>query len=72
MQMPVLDGFAATSSLRSLGFTAPIIAVSGNALLSDIERFKQVGGNAFLTKVFPECYSRISFNILVSMLIECM
>jgi CheY-like chemotaxis protein len=52
LMMPVMDGFEATQLLRALGFTAPIIAVSGNAKREDMDRFLLCGGNSFLTKPF--------------------
>ena len=48
--MPVLDGFAATRQLRSMGVTIPIVAVTGNALKEDRELFRQAGVDAVLTK----------------------
>ncbi len=35
-----------------VSYTDSIIAVSGNALVSDIHKFKGVGGTAFMTKPF--------------------
>lgn len=48
--MPVLNGVDATRILRARGFTLPIIAVTGNALLEDCEAFLSVGANEVLTK----------------------
>ncbi|NRA22976.1 MAG: response regulator [Oleispira sp.] len=54
-QMPVMDGFDATRSIRSSGepyANIPIIAVTANALSSDKERCLQCGMNDYLSKPF--------------------
>lgn len=48
--MPVLDGVRATRAIRSLGVTVPIVAVTGNALDEDTERFIRAGANEVLSK----------------------
>ncbi|KAI9140651.1 hypothetical protein BKA69DRAFT_503207 [Paraphysoderma sedebokerense] len=48
--MPVLDGHEATIQLRSKGFNIPIIAVTANALNTELERCKTEGFNEFITK----------------------
>ncbi len=50
LQMPVLDGLAATEELRSLGFRNPIVAVTARAFATDRERSFAVGCDAFVAK----------------------
>lgn len=50
MQMPVLDGIGATCELRAKNYQGPIIALTANALASDIERCMSVGCNGYSPK----------------------
>ncbi len=59
IQMPVLDGLAATETIRALARpdaqTIPIIAMTANAFDEDVQRSIQAGMNAHLSKpVEPE------------------
>ncbi|KAK9761817.1 hypothetical protein K7432_013008 [Basidiobolus ranarum] len=49
-QMPVMDGYEATTEIRKFNPWTPIIAISANTVKSDVERCFQVGMNAFLAK----------------------
>ena len=52
MQMPILDGYAATRQLRQIGFTIPILAVTGRVLSEERKKCFEVGCDDFLAKPF--------------------
>jgi signal transduction histidine kinase/ActR/RegA family two-component response regulator len=49
-EMPVLNGPQTAKRLRSLGYTCPIIGVTGNVLPDDVRVFKEHGANIVLAK----------------------
>jgi polar amino acid transport system substrate-binding protein len=50
IQMPVMDGFAATRHIRALDRDIPIIAITANAMKEDLEKTLEAGMNAHLNK----------------------
>ena len=49
-EMPIMDGYQATRTLRNLGNFGVIIGLTGNAIKEDIDEFKNHGVNTVLTK----------------------
>ncbi len=50
MQMPRMDGYEASKSLREMGFTRPIVALTADAMQGDMDRCIASGCNAYLSK----------------------
>ncbi|MBL8812561.1 MAG: response regulator [Planctomycetaceae bacterium] len=50
MQMPIMDGFTATQTLRAQGLRTPIIAFTANVMEQDRLRCSEAGCSGFLTK----------------------
>ena len=50
IQMPVWDGNQACSALRGEGYRKPIIALTANAMLGEIEQSREAGFDDFVAK----------------------
>lgn len=57
LQMPQMDGFAATVHIRrNLGLKTPIIALTANAVKTEIDRCFELGMNDYVLKPFNEIH----------------
>jgi PAS domain S-box-containing protein len=67
VQMPLLDGIAATERLRELGCRTPIVALTAHALAGERERCLHAGCNAHVTKpILPDALLSLVDGIVTS------
>ncbi|MEQ9307490.1 MAG: ATP-binding protein [Marinoscillum sp.] len=61
VQMPIMDGYAASAKLRKSNYFGPIIALSANVYNEDIKRCYENGMNGHLRKPFTkkEIYNKV-------------
>ncbi len=52
INMPVMDGWTAVRKLRSMGVTAPVVALTANAMVEDQQKCIVAGFNGFMSKPF--------------------
>ncbi len=50
IQMPLMDGVAATEMLRANGYRGPIVALTANVMQSDVARYRRCGCDDVLAK----------------------
>ncbi len=62
IQMPIMDGYEAASTLRARDFKKPIIALTAHALKEERERAARIGFNDYITK--PIDKGKL-FNVLI-------
>ena len=54
IQMPVINGYEAATSLRAQGFKGPIVALTANALMGERERCLAAGCTEYMSKPFNQ------------------
>jgi PAS domain S-box-containing protein len=68
IQMPVMDGMAATAAIRSLdrpSSQAPIIAMTANAMAHQVETYRAAGMNSWIAKpISPAAMVRAVIQVL--------
>jgi PAS domain S-box-containing protein len=63
--MPIMDGIQTTQHIRALGYTAPIVALTANALTGQSEMFLKSGFDEFISKPIDTRRLNLLLNKLV-------
>jgi signal transduction histidine kinase/CheY-like chemotaxis protein len=63
--MPIMDGIETTKIIRELGYKAPIIALTANAIMGQMERFLENGFDGFISKPIDTRQLNASLNKLI-------
>ena len=64
LQMPVMDGYTAVQTLRTEGFSVPVIALTAHAMIGEKERCLECGFSDYLTKP-------VELRVLVETVARC-
>ncbi len=52
IRLPTIDGYETTRQLRAAGFSGPVVAITARAMEDEIERCRQCGCDACVSKPF--------------------